>query len=132
MQVDHPGASGRLMQPVHILGQKDLAPAHGLEPGQGAMRSVRSGAANASPSDKAARPIAPARRFVAHEGLIGHRLLPLPLTVGVAIVGNARARAAAGAGQDEETSMPLDEVLETAAFRHEIRLPPNAQSRHGR
>src|SRR6516164_2173977 len=83
------------------------------------MRGVRPGAADASPSDEAARPIAAARRFVAHEGLIGHRLLPLPLTVGVAIVGNARTRAAAGAGQDEEASMPLDEVLKSAAFRHE-------------
>ena len=28
VQVDHPGAAGGLMQPVDILGQKQLAPAH--------------------------------------------------------------------------------------------------------
>ena len=43
VQVNHPGAAGRLMQPVHVLGQKNLASAHRLEPGERAMRVVRPG-----------------------------------------------------------------------------------------
>ena len=89
MQVDHLRAAGRLMQPVHVLGEKQLASAHRLEPGQSAMRVVGLGLTNAPPADEAARPIAPAGLFLAHEGLIGHRLRPFPLAVGVAIVRNA-------------------------------------------
>jgi len=52
--------------------------------GQGAMRLVRPCPAKA-PAIRAltARPIAPARCFLAHEGLIRHRLHPLPFAVGV-------------------------------------------------
>ena len=89
VQVDHFGAAGRLMQPVDVLCQEKLAPARRLEPGERAVRVIRPGRADAPPADEAARPVAPARRLLAHEGLIGHRLPPLPLAVGVAIVGNA-------------------------------------------
>ena len=74
VQVDDPRAAGRLMQPVHVLGQKKLDSARRFEPGQSAMRVVRPGLTNAPPADEAARPIAPARLLLAHEGLIGHRL----------------------------------------------------------
>jgi hypothetical protein len=57
--------------------------------------------------------------FIAHEGLICHRLRTFPLAIGVAIVRNPRSRAAAGTGQDEEPPMPVDELLEAAAFGHE-------------
>jgi hypothetical protein len=106
------------MQTVHVLGQKKLDPACPLEPGQSAMRVIGPGLMNAPPADEAARPIAPARLFLAHEGLVGHRLRPLPLAVGVAIVRNPRPRAAASAGQDEEAPMPVDEVREAGVSAH--------------
>ncbi len=130
VQVDHPRAAGRLMQPVDVLGENELDSALRLEPGQGVMSVVRPRPANASPADEAARPIASASLFAAHEGLEGHRLRALPLALSVAIVGNARAGAAAGAGQDEETSMPVDEVFEAAELHHEATLSPKRQSRH--
>ena len=45
MEVDNARAAGRLVQPVDVLGQKQLDSAHRLEPGQGAMRIVRQGSA---------------------------------------------------------------------------------------
>ena len=112
MQVDHRCAAGGLMQPVDVLGQQDLALAHRLEPRQRAMGVVRPGPADAPPADQAARPVAPARRLLAHEGLKGHRRRALPGAVGVAIVGNARIHAASGAGQNEQPAMAVDEVFE--------------------
>ena len=129
MQVDHCVAAGRLMQPVDVLGQQKLASAQRLQPGECAMGGVRPRPAEAPPAELAARPVAPARRLLAHEGLIGHRLRALPFAVGVAIVGDAGARAATCAGQDEETSMPVDEVLQTGAFLHAARLLRQGRSR---
>ncbi len=102
VQVDHPFAAGRLVQPVHVLRQQQLGSAPRLERGQSAVRVVGLSPTHEPPADETARPIAPPRRFLAHEGLIGHRLGALPLPVRVAIVRDARRRAAAGAGQDEE------------------------------
>ena len=86
VQVDDPRAARRLMQAVHVLGDEELNSAHRFEPGQGAVSIIGFSLTNEPPADEAPRPIAPARLFFAHEGLIGHRLRPLPLTVGVAIV----------------------------------------------
>ena len=132
MQVDHRFAAGGLMQSVDVLGQQDLAFAHRLEPRQRAMRVVRPGAADAPPADQAARPIAPARRLLAHEGLEGDRRRALPGAVGVAIVGNARVHAAAGAGQDEQPPMPIDEFLKGGGRRHATKVVARSGSRHRR
>ena len=86
VQVDHPRAARRLVQPIHVLGQQKLASAPRLEPGQRAMRVVGLSPTNEPPADEAARPIAAARLFLAHEGLIGHGLGAFPLALGVAIV----------------------------------------------
>jgi hypothetical protein len=119
VQVDHAGAACHLMKPVNVLGQQQFAPVHFFQAGERAMGVVRPGAAEAPPPDHAARPITSARRLIAHEGLIGHRLHALPIAVGIAIVGYARVRAAAGAGQDDETSMAIDKVMESDEWYHE-------------
>ena len=67
---------------------------------------------------EAARPVAAARRRALHEGLVGHRLDPLPLALGVAIVGDAGRRAASGPGEHEEPPMPADETFESAKPGH--------------
>ena len=127
VQVDHPRAASRLVQPIHVLGQKKLASARRLELGQSAMRVVGRSLTNEPPADEAARPIAAARLFLAHEGLIGHRLGAFPLALGVAIVRNARRRAAARAGQDEQALVPIDEVLQAGIVAHPlISLNPSA------
>ena len=56
MQVDHPRAAGRLMQAIHVLGEKQLNFAHRLEPGQSAMRVVGPGLTNAPPADRGCAP----------------------------------------------------------------------------
>jgi len=45
------------------------------------------------------------------------------MAIGVAIVRNPRSRAASGTGQDEGPPMPVDELLEAAAFGHEAKPP---------
>jgi hypothetical protein len=111
VQVDHRFAASGLMQPVDVLGQQDLALADRLEPRQRAVRVIRPGAADAPPADQAARPVAPPRRLLSHEGLIGDWRRALPGAVGVTIIGNARVHAASGAGQNEEAAMVVDKFL---------------------
>ena len=86
VQVDHPFAASRLVQPVHILRQQKLGSSPRLERGQSAMRVVGLSLTHDPPADEAARPVAAARLFLAHEGLVGHRLGAFPLAVRVAIV----------------------------------------------
>jgi hypothetical protein len=94
-------------------GSKKLALAHRLEPRQSSMRVDWPGPTNAPPADEAARSIAADRSPAAHVS-IGHRRR---------IVRNPRSRAAAGTGQDEEPPMPVNELLEDAAFGHEAKPP---------
>ncbi len=89
VQVDDLPVAGRLMQPIDVLGQQHPALAVRLEPGQRMMRIVRPRLAEPPPADQAARPIAPARMLVRHEGLEVDRLGPLPVALAVAVIGNA-------------------------------------------
>ena len=118
VQVDHPLAPCRLMQPVHVLGQEMVRLAQLFEPGQRAVGGVRLSCMKTAPADQASRPIAAARGLARHEGLIGHRLGPLPLTVGVAIVRNPRIRAASRPGEHDQPPMPADEIFESAEPSH--------------
>ena len=111
MEVNHPFVSGGLMKPVYILGQDELRPTYRFQPGQGAMGVVGEGPTETAPADHTPRPIAPARRLVSHERLVCHGLLALPVPIGIAIVRNTGIGAAAGPCEDEQPSMPFDEIL---------------------
>src|SRR6266702_859528 len=133
MQIDHLPVTCGLMQPVDILGQEQLALPVGLDTSERMMRSVRPGLAEPPPSDQAARPIAPARMLLGHEGLEVDRLGPLPVAVAVAIVGDARIRATAGTGQHEQPFVPGDEIFKRTvchgrrcSLRHQV-LPDHSR-----
>jgi hypothetical protein len=112
VKVNHRPAPGRLMEPVHVLGEQHLALTSGLQSGQGAMGVVGTGPAEPPPADHAARPIAAPRGGLGDECLETDRLGAFPVPVRVTIVGYSRVHAAAGAGQDEQAPMAFDECLE--------------------
>ena len=76
-----------------------------------AMGIVGKGPTETAPTNHTPRPIAPARRLVSHERLVCHGLLALPVPIGITIVRNAGIGAAAGPCEDEQPSMPFDEIL---------------------
>jgi hypothetical protein len=51
-------------------------------------------------------------RRVARKRLVCDGLLPFPVSIGVTVIRNARIRAASGLDEDEQSPMPVDEVLE--------------------
>lgn len=55
LQVYHLPPSGRLVQPIHILGEQHLALTVRLQSGQRVMRPVRSGLSKPPPTNHAAR-----------------------------------------------------------------------------
>jgi len=116
VEVNHRPAPCGLVQPIHVLGEQDLALAIGFEARQGVIRIVGQGLSESSPADHAARPVTTTRGFLGDEGLEAHRLRPFPVAVDVAIVGDSGVRAAAGAGQNEKALMAFDEGLECARF----------------
>ena len=112
VEVDHPFVAGSLVQAIDVLGENEFGPAGSLEPGQRHMREVRLGTAKPAPADHAARPVPALRRLVAHEGLIGDRLLPLPVSIGIAVIGDTGIGAATGPGQHEQAAVAIDKVRE--------------------
>ena len=124
VQFDHRTAAGLVVQAVDVLGDHGRHPASALERGKDAMAGVGFGTPHGLPACVAARPVAPAHRLRAEEGLVLDRLGMQPFTVRSAVGRQSAARAEAGAGQhrDRPDSQQFDQWKKLVA----LHLPPVA------
>src|SRR5205814_9883498 len=124
MQLDHPLAAGALMQAIHVLGYQHLDMRLRFQSRQRFMRRVRPALRDDRPAHHAARPIAPAHEFRAHEVLHHHRLFAFPAARFIPIVRYAGVGADAGAAQDEPSRMSAEKTEKTVAMNSKLLWRP--------
>lgn len=131
VQVDHPPAARRLVQPVHILGEEELGATPLLQASQGEMGTIGPHRAEEAPADHAPRPVTATRDVMAEESLDGDRRAAFPLAVGVTVVRDAGIRADPGAGEEEEAGISVEESLERHRIGHGMKMWAPVTPRQG-
>jgi hypothetical protein len=114
VKVDDLPAPGRLVQPVHVLGERTRLRPLASSRAKGVMGVVWLRSSEATPADHATGPIATSGGIVRDELLEAHGRRSLPAAVGVPIIRYAGVRAAPRSRQHQQPMVILDECLEIA------------------
>src|ERR1700733_6672481 len=104
VQLGHGTAAGRLVQPVHVLGDDPAQQPVPLELGHRQVPGVRRRPGDVPPAQMAARPVPLPRRRAPGERLVGHRLPAPRQPAGPPVVRNAGLRRQPRAAQDNHVA----------------------------